>query len=71
MRATLEEYKKVTVRTNKHLAEMTQANKSCTPERTGNTTLTYRLTDDGSQSTSLHAFNSKHPAQFNVSFKPT
>lgn len=46
MRATLEEYKKVTVKTNKHLVDLAQANK--TPDNTGNTTLTYRLTEDGS-----------------------
>jgi hypothetical protein len=48
MRATLEEYKKVTVKTNKHLNEIAVAKKSSTPDITGNTTLTYRLTEDGS-----------------------
>jgi hypothetical protein len=60
MRATLEEYKKVTVKTNKHLSDLDQK-KTSTPDITNNTSLTYRLTEDGSVSTSLHAFNSKHP----------
>jgi hypothetical protein len=39
MRATLEEYKKVTVKTNKHLSDLEQK-KTSTPDIKNNTSLT-------------------------------